>query len=83
MVTIFGATQPARTQAGMAQPVATSTAAQSSDAVDGIGYNLDPHAPTTAMGVRIIMRHLILANSKFAVICVHASKTNCRNPSIF
>ena len=26
---------------------------------------------------------LFLANSTFAVICVHASKTNCRNPSIF
>ena len=26
---------------------------------------------------------LFLANSKLAVICVHASKTNCRNPSIF
>jgi hypothetical protein len=27
--------------------------------------------------------YVFLANSKFAVICVHASKTNCRNPSIF
>jgi hypothetical protein len=27
--------------------------------------------------------YLFLANSEFAVISIHASRTNCRNPSIF
>jgi hypothetical protein len=26
---------------------------------------------------------VFLANSEFAVISIHASRTNCRNPSIF
>jgi hypothetical protein len=34
-----------------------------------------------ALGVR--MRSLFLANSEFAVISIHATRTNCRNPSIF
>jgi hypothetical protein len=28
-------------------------------------------------------QNLSLANSEFAVISIHVSKTNCRNPSIF
>jgi hypothetical protein len=34
--------------------------------------------PSTVGGV-----HVFLANSEFAVISIHASRTNCRNPSIF